>query len=86
MAYEIRLTSRARKELASLPRAARTRVARRIDALANDPRPIGVVKMKGTTSYRIRVGVYRIIYDIYDQFLLVEVIRVDHRKDVYRGD
>jgi mRNA interferase RelE/StbE len=51
--------------------------------LANNPRPQGYKKLKGRDGYRIRVGNYRVIYDIYDAILLVDVVDLGHRKDIY---
>ena len=51
--------------------------------LADDPRPFGYKKLNGIESYRIRVGSYRIIYDIYDSELIIDIIALGHRKDIY---
>ena len=70
-----------------LPRRDQLRVRAKIDALAEDPRPPGAVKLSGGGSeeqYRIRAGHYRIIYEIQEQVLLVLVVRVGHRSEVYR--
>jgi len=85
MAYRIELTRSAVKELAALPTRDRRRVARAIDNLSGAPRPPGCTKLQGTEAYRIRVGDYRVVYRIKDRILTVMVIRVRHRKDVYRG-
>ena len=53
-------------------------------ALADDPRPYGCKKLSGEDAYRIRVGDYRIVYSIYDDIVTVEVIRINHRKEVYK--
>jgi mRNA interferase RelE/StbE len=74
------------KRLAELPREEQDRVAADINALADNPRPHGVEKIKGEhDQYRIRVGPYRIIYTIRDDRLIVLVLRIGHRRDVYRG-
>ncbi len=62
----------------------RQRVVARIMRLAEDPRPPGATKLTGKEAYRIRQGDYRIVYTIADDVLVVEVIRVGHRRDVYR--
>ena len=54
-----------------------------IENLAENPRPKGYKKLKGRTGYRIRVGNYRIIYEIFDDILLIDVIELGHRKDIY---
>ena len=83
--YQIEFTKAASKQLKKLSVQEQTRVKEQIDQLADNPRPDGVVKLKDSeNSYRIRVGTYRVLYDIFDDILLVSVIRIGHRKDVYR--
>ena len=83
--YRLEVRPRAEKELAALPRDAHRRVARAIDALAEDPRPAGCVPLKGGEGLlRIRVGVYRVIYLVEDDRLVVLVVRIGHRREVYR--
>ena len=83
--YTVRLTRRAAKELAKLPRRVQERIATAVDGLQADPRPAGVTKLSGEENlYRIRVGDYRVIYDIQEAVLIVLVVRVGHRRDVYR--
>lgn len=78
------LTSAAR-ELSKLDRGVQRRIARRIDRLATDPRGGGAVKLRGTDDvWRARVGDYRILYVIEDERLVVVVIRMGHRRDIYR--
>jgi mRNA interferase RelE/StbE len=60
-----------------------TRIVKRLQELANDPRPNGYKKLKGRGGYRIRIGDYRIIYEIEDNKLVVLVIDIGHRKDIY---
>ncbi len=63
------------------------RIQTKIDDLAIEPRPNGVKKLKGEeNSYRIRVGDYRVIYDIFDDVLLVSVVSVGHRSEVYKDE
>ena len=82
--YEILIRRRAEKEIRDLPVGARARVVDRIRALADEPRPPGCEKLSGREAYRIRIGEYRVIYTIADRVLVVEIVRVAHRKDVYR--
>jgi len=84
--YELRITPAASKELDALPRKKdRQAVVRRILTLAENPRPPGCVKLSGEEAlYRVRQGRYRIVYTIEDDRLLVVVIRVADRKEVYR--
>lgn len=85
MAYAIEFSRRANRQLEALPRQAQQQIQRRIDALADDPRPRGTVKMGGREGqYRIRTGDYRVIYQVKDDVLLVLVIDIGNRKDIYR--
>lgn len=68
-----------------LPTKVRPRVVAALEGLRNDPRPPGCAKLHGTDDFwRIRVGLYRVVYTIQDEELIVLVVRVAHRKDVYR--
>lgn len=83
--YAVEFTKSAQKELSKLPSTTGVRIARAIDKLRVDPRKGSVRPMVGTRSWRLRVGDYRIIYDIQDDKLLVLVIRIRHRREVYRA-
>jgi mRNA interferase RelE/StbE len=84
MGYAVRYSRAAERQFDDLPQTARQRIAPAIDALAEQPRPPGVVKMKGGEDrWRIRVGDYRVVYEIRDEVLLVLVVRIGRRKDVY---
>ncbi len=82
--YELEVLSSAKCELAALDGSVRKRVAARIDALCEEPRPSGCKKLAGSEHWRIRVGDYRVLYDIDDGRLVVLVIRVALRREVYR--
>ncbi len=83
--YRIEAAPSARRDMKRLVGPVRRRVADAIDALAETPRPAGVKKLAGRGDlYRVRVGDYRIVYRIEDDRLVVLVIRVGHRRDVYR--
>jgi mRNA interferase RelE/StbE len=82
--YRLRIKASAAKELESVPKADRRRVVARIRALASDPRPRGVEKLSGKEQYRLRQGVYRTLYEIVDRDLIVTVVKIGHRRDVYR--
>ena len=85
MRYEIEFRPSARKELLALPRRDQVRVGRSVEKLADEPRPAGVKKLEGADDlYRIRAGDYRVIYQIQDAVLVVLVVRIGHRRDVYR--
>lgn len=83
--YRIEIKRSAAKELAGLPPKDRGRVVARIQALAKDPRPVGAEKLSGQERYRLRQGDYRILDEILDQMLTIIVVRVGHRREVYRG-
>ena len=81
----VEVARRAVKALAALPRKEQQRIRAAVDLLADDPRPPGCVGLTGELrAYRVRVGDYRIIYEVFDDRLVVHVVRVGHRRDVYR--
>jgi mRNA interferase RelE/StbE len=83
--YRIEIKRSAAKEIRAIGRKKdRQRVVARIAALADDPRPLGCTKLSGEEAYRVRQGSYRIVYTIADEVLVVEVLKVGHRRDVYR--
>ena len=85
MKYTIRLEARTRKTLDRLPGDLYGRVMRKLEALQENPRPVGVEKLSGVEDlYRVRVGDWRIVYAIRDRELVVIVIRIGHRREVYR--
>jgi mRNA interferase RelE/StbE len=85
VAYRVELTTKARRELAALPRDAQERIDARILALSEEPRPSGSKKLEGIDDlYRIRVGDYRIVYRVDDKVVVVLVVRIGHRREVYR--
>lgn len=84
--YEIFWKKSAVKELKSLPKNIITRILSLVEKLKEEPRPEGVIKIeKLTHHYRIRINEYRIIYSIEDNKLIIEIVKIGHRKDVYRG-
>jgi mRNA interferase RelE/StbE len=84
--YRISIKRSAVKEIEAIPqKKERQRIIRRIGQLADNPRPSGSRKLSGHDRYRIRQGIYRIVYSIKDNELLVVVVKVGNRKDVYRG-
>ncbi|MGF7082457.1 type II toxin-antitoxin system RelE family toxin [Mucilaginibacter sp. UYCu711] len=82
-AYKITISRVAQKQLDKLPDNLALRLVDSIYTLANEPRPTGCKKLKGREGYRIRVGDYRIIYEIIDDMLIVNVVKLGHRKDIY---
>ena len=84
--YRIEWKRSALRELKRLDRQVVPRIVAAIDSLSAQPLPLGVGKLQGSQrTYRIRIGSYRVIYKLYQSRLVVEVVRVRHRKDVYRG-
>jgi len=84
MAYELIYDPAAERAIVRLPRNVQRRVLQRLGDLAENPRPPGSVKLKGQAAYRIRIGDYRVIYTIQDDRLLILVIDVGQRREVYR--
>ncbi len=82
--YSIFFRRSVEKDLARIPKRDLLLILARIESLGADPRPMGCEKLSGQEQYRIRQGRYRIIYSIQDNELTVWVVKVGHRKDVYR--
>jgi len=86
MAYTVEVETKAAREIRDLPKSDQRRVVAKIETLAANPRPAGSTKLEGNSNlWRVRVGDYRILYEIRDQKLIVMVVKVGHRRDVYRG-
>lgn len=81
--YDVVFKRSVYKDLRSIPNPDVKRILAKINALALDPRPVGCEKLSGQERYRIRQGVYRIIYEVVDDQLIVTVVRVGHRGQVY---
>jgi mRNA interferase RelE/StbE len=81
--YQVRVERKAQKELSKIPEPYYSNIKTAILDLGNDPRPTGCKKLKGRDGYRVRVADYRIIYEIQDSILLVDVVDLGHRKDIY---
>ena len=82
--YELRFRKSASKDLHPISRRDVQRIIEAIQVLADDPRPPQSRKLSGAEKYRLRRGVYRVLYEIKDDVLVVCVVKVGHRKDVYR--
>jgi mRNA interferase RelE/StbE len=83
--YEVEWKNSAKKELKRLPRQVITKVILAVEKLPNNHYPIGSKKLVGTEhTYRLRIGDYRIVYSIQNDRLIIEIIRVAHRKDIYK--
>lgn len=83
-AYELILRPSVEKDFRKIPTADLRKILARMEALREDPRPPGSMKLSGEEYYRVRQGDYRIIYEIEDDKLIVIVVRVGHRRDIYR--
>lgn len=83
-AYVVKLEKRARRELDALGADLQRRIIAALEELAREPRPSGVKKLEGEkNAWRVRVSDYRIVYEIHDGVLVVLVIRIAHRREVY---
>ena len=83
--FQIEWRKSTRKDLRKIDRQMVARIVEAVEALADEPYPSGSTKLSGSeTAHRIRVGDYRVLYEVYDQEIVVEVIKVGHRRDVYR--
>lgn len=82
--YKLLIKPSAAKELEALPPKDRKRIATRIQHLASEPRPAGTEKLSGQEKYRMRQGNYRILYSVDDNQLALVIVRIGHRRDVYR--
>ena len=82
--YSVSIRKSAAKELEALPAKDRRRVVGRIQGLARNPRPPGCQKLSGEEKYRLRQGDFRILYEIIDDELIVAVVKIGNRRDVYR--
>jgi mRNA interferase RelE/StbE len=85
MSYEVQILPKAVRQIKALSVEVRQDVSITIQSLANEPRPIGVKKLSGEKDiYRVRIGNYRVLYRIVDKVLVVVVVSVGHRREVYR--
>ena len=82
--FEIIFKQSVAKDLRQIPKKDVARILKRIEALREEPRPPGVEKLSGLEKYRVRQGVYRILYEIRNDELIVVVAKISHRRDVYR--
>ena len=83
-AYKIFFKKSVEKDFKVIPKKDLVKILERIEALAEDPRPQGCEKLSGQLKYRLRQGRYRILYSVQDDELTIWVVKVGHRKDIYR--
>lgn len=84
MTYSIEITRKAQKALSKIPGNYQDKIISTIHGLADEPFPPSTKKLSGREAWRIRVGVYRIIYEVHQDVLSIVVVLVGHRKDIYR--
>lgn len=82
--YKVHFKASVEKDFITIPKKDVKKILKRVDALAENPRPWGCEKLTGQERYRLRQGRYRIVYSIQEDELTVWVVKVGHRKDVYR--
>ena len=82
--YRLTFKKSVTKDFRSIPKKDVPRILKRIEALADDPRPVGSEKLSGQERFRVRQGMYRIIYEIQNEELVIIVVKVGHRREVYR--
>lgn len=84
MSYRIEIAPASERQIRKLEASVRVRILKKIATLRSNPRPVGVEKLTDTGLYRVRVGDYRLIYDIEDHILRVLILKVGDRKEVYK--
>lgn len=82
--WTVQFETAAKKQLLGFDSSLQRRIMSKLDALKTNPRGSRAVKLSGLSSWRVRVGDYRIIYDIFDQQLIISIIKIGHRRDIYR--
>ncbi len=83
--YQIEWRKSTKRDLKSIPVQQVERIITAVESLSADPRPSGCTKLSGSEcAYRIRIGDYRVIYEIFDNKLFIEIVKAAHRKDIYR--
>lgn len=84
--YKVEINKKVRKkDLASIPQKDVQRIVAKIQALRHDPYPVDAVRLKGRDEWRIRQGSYRILYIVEEEIVTVFVVKIGHRRDIYRG-
>jgi len=82
--YRIEIKKSAAKELQKIVRKDRNRIIEKIRSLSSSPTPVGSIKLSGENKYRVRQGDYRILYEIFELTITIVIVRIAHRRDVYR--
>jgi mRNA interferase RelE/StbE len=84
LSYSLLIERHAQKQLTSISQPHRDRIVTAVRQLADEPRPPGTKKLAGRNAWRVRVGDFRVIYEIHDEMLIIVVISIGHRREVYR--
>lgn len=84
--YKITFKKSVAKDFRNIPNHDVSQILKRIDSLADNPRGEGCIKLSGHENYRVRQGLYRIVYEIRDDVLIINVVKVGHRSDVYKSN
>lgn len=82
--YKLELTRTAQKNLKKLDTQTLNKLLPKIESLKDNPFPSGAKKLVSADGYRIRVGDYRVVYDIFEDLILVKILKIGHRKDIYK--
>ncbi len=82
--YKVTFKKSVSKDFRSIPNIDVKRLLKRIDQLAVNPRDVGCIKLSGGEKYRVRLGVYRIVYEIRDQILVINIVKIAHRSKAYQ--
>ena len=83
--YRVKWRKTTKKDLRRIPSREVLKIVIAVEALASNPKPHGSIKMQGSDcAYRLRIGDYRVVYEVYERSVIVEIVRVRHRRDIYR--
>jgi|TARA_B110000881_G_C18486719_1_gene469557 mRNA interferase RelE/StbE len=82
--YKLQIKKSAEKELRKIPKRELIKIINKIQNLSEDPHPVGSIKLSNQEKYRLRIGNYRVLYKVEDNILTIFIIKVGHRKDIYR--
>jgi mRNA interferase RelE/StbE len=84
MSYQVNLPKTVQKQLSALPQELKQRILKALAQLQEEPRPVNSLQMKGGQGFRVRIGDYRILYDIDDSSQIINLRRIGHRREIYR--
>jgi len=82
--YKVTIKKSATKELEEIPKKDLRKIVKRIQSLAQNPRPQGAHKLSGQGRFRVRQGDYRIVYSVNDKDLIIDIVKIGHRREIYR--